>query len=144
MGGEGEKEDKRGQIQEKTGKEAGIEDGIESNTKEVENVEEKGDKEESDETCFITFLFVTFFLHIFNLFCVTFNAIFNACFFPSLFLDLPSFVFFLSLSSLLSRNSNLARLDQVPILLLLFLPHQLKGACPALFSPFSGLLQPPC
>merc|ERR1711974_128363 len=50
--GEGEKEDKRGQIQEKTGKEAGIEDGIESNTKEVENVEEKGDKEESDETCF--------------------------------------------------------------------------------------------
>merc|ERR1711974_555722 len=45
-------EDKRGQIQEKTGKEAGIEDGIESNTKEVENVEEKGDKEESDETCF--------------------------------------------------------------------------------------------
>ena len=49
---ESEKEEGGGQIQEKSGKEAGvgmIKDGIESNTKGVENVEEKSDKEDNDK-----------------------------------------------------------------------------------------------
>ena len=49
---ESEKEEGGGQIQENPGKEAGvgmIKDGIESNTKGVENVEEKSDKEDNDK-----------------------------------------------------------------------------------------------